>query len=178
MAVELVAGVGLIALLLGVGLGYLLASRSGPKARVMELERALDAAQSELSDYKRDVYGQFAQTAEKFRDLDRSYNELHRQLAESSVALCGDAATPLLQAADADQAVVRDQIDEDIIVAETTLDVDGEVEVEAEVEAEGKVEDEGEGNAEAEIGSAGEPVPTLTNVDAEDTDTRERRESA
>ena len=65
------------------------------RERIAELETALDAAQSELADYKGEVFGQFAATAEKFRALDKSYNDLHRQLAESSVALCGDSATPL-----------------------------------------------------------------------------------
>ncbi len=96
MAIEIVVGIGVAALLLGLLIGYFIPSGGAKKARVTELENALESAQEELADYKREVFGQFAETAEKFRALDQSYHDLHRQLAASSVALCGDAATPLL----------------------------------------------------------------------------------
>jgi uncharacterized membrane-anchored protein YhcB (DUF1043 family) len=96
MAVEMVIGVALLTLFGGASVGYFLGKGKDNSKRVRELEDALEASQSELADYRSEVYGQFAQTAEKFRALDRSYNDLHRQLAESSVALCGDEATPLL----------------------------------------------------------------------------------
>ena len=96
MAIELVVGIAVVSLLLGLGIGYFLPPGNAEKARVAELEAALDTSQQELSDYKSEVFGQFSDTAQKFRALDKSYNDLHRQLAQSSVALCGDAATPLL----------------------------------------------------------------------------------
>jgi len=96
MAVEMVIGIAALALLGGAAIGYLLGKGRNNSARVQELEEALASSQSELADYRSEVYGQFAETAEKFRALDKSYNDLHRQLAESSVALCGDEATPLL----------------------------------------------------------------------------------
>ena len=95
MAIELVVGIAVVSLLLGLGIGYFLPPGNAEKARVAELEAALDTSQQELSDYKSEVFGQFSDTAQKFRALDKSYNDLHRQLAQSSVALCGDAATPL-----------------------------------------------------------------------------------
>ncbi len=96
MDVETVMGIALLTLLAGAGVGYFLGKGRGTSTRVKELEAALATSQTELADYRREVYGQFAQTAEKFRALDDSYNDLHRQLAASSVALCGDDATPLL----------------------------------------------------------------------------------
>lgn len=96
MALEIVIGIAALALLTGAGIGYLLGKGKDNSARVRELEGALENSQSELADYRTQVYGNFAETAEKFRALDRSYNDLHRQLAESSVALCGDDAQPLL----------------------------------------------------------------------------------
>ena len=78
------------------------------KGKVVELENQLSAAQDELSDYKQQVFSQFADTAEKFRTLDESYHALHRQLAESSVALCGDQATPLLPSATMPQEAIAD----------------------------------------------------------------------
>ncbi len=83
-------------LLLGLAAGWGISRASGGKTRVAELQEALDSANEELADYKREVFGEFAETAEKFRALDKSYTELHQQLAKSSVALCGDSATPLL----------------------------------------------------------------------------------
>jgi len=162
MAVELVAGIGLVALLIGGGVGYLLANRTGPKARVVELERALDSAQNELTEYKRDVYGQFAQTAEKFRDLDRSYNQLHRQLAESSVALCGDAGTPLLQA--------PDQPDVDVLESSDAAPIDEDLGAAVDDEHEEIV------LTEATVDPVVDPVPTLNDLTSEDASGR--RESA
>ena len=97
---EMLVLTSVVAFVLGAGITWLaLRGTAGQKRRVTELEDALRAAEEELSDYKRDVYGQFSQTAEKFKALDRSYHALHRQLAESSVLLCGDQATPLLESA-------------------------------------------------------------------------------
>jgi uncharacterized membrane-anchored protein YhcB (DUF1043 family) len=125
MAVEIVIGIVLVSLLAGVGIGYYLlgAGRTNKaKAAVAELEGALGTAQAELADYKRDVFGEFAQTAEKFRALDKSYNDLHRQLAESSVALCGDDGTLLLESPLAPSLdIVDEQVaDEEIVVAEAS----------------------------------------------------------
>ncbi|MEM9623998.1 MAG: DUF1043 family protein [Pseudomonadota bacterium] len=104
MAIEWIFLAGFGGFIVGVGATLLLA-RSGrmQKGRVQELQAELQAAQDELSDYKREVFGQFAETAEKFRNLDRSYAALHKQLATSSVALCGDQATPLLGQALSDE---------------------------------------------------------------------------
>ena len=189
MAVELVVGIVLVTLLAGVGIGYYLlgAGRANKaKAAVAELESSLESAQTELADYKRDVFGEFAQTAEKFRALDKSYNDLHRQLAKSSVALCGDDGTMLLESPEAPALdVVDDELaDEEIVVAEApeseqpelaegveqeALDAEPQAEAESQAEAlPGEVSQEGKPEDEAD------PVPILTEVEA----TGSRRESA
>ena len=106
LSMEWVIAVAILAALVGAGISYLLTGGARSKARVAQLEQqleqskgALESSQSELADYKREVFDQFAETAQKFRALDQSYHDLHRQLAQSSVALCGDAATPLLEGA-------------------------------------------------------------------------------
>lgn len=75
---------------------YLLRSGILGHARIVELEQALAASESELAAYKQQVTDEFTDTAEKFRDLNRSYEELHRQLAKSANALCGEANAPML----------------------------------------------------------------------------------
>lgn len=153
MAVELVVGIALASLLAGLGVGYFLTGTgSAKRARVTELEGALEAAQTELADYKRDVFGQFSETAEKFRALDKSYNDLHRQLAESSVALCGDAATPLLEGP---LAPALEVVEEEIVVAEAEPSITTEDEEDV-------------------------TVPTLTEIDADELnpDMNSKKESA
>ena len=124
MALELVIGIAVLAAVVGGGIGYVLAGRGSGKARVAELERSLASAQQELADYKQQVFGEFAETADKFRALDKSYNDLHRQLAESSVALCGDAGTQLLTAPEQESLQV---LEEDIVVGESVAEEDHEV---------------------------------------------------
>lgn len=141
MTIEWVVGIAVASLLVGLGLGYFLPLGNAKKARVRELETALETAHQELSDYKGEVFSQFSQTAEKFRNLDRSYQDLHQQLAASSVSLCGDAAKPLLLGAslagDAEAVAVKEDVvaqapvdaklDDDIVVAESPVDASDEV---------------------------------------------------
>lgn len=98
--------VGVLAAFLGGVLGMLgTTARSKSATRVRELEAELQEARSELTDYRANVFDQFAQTARKFKTLDETYHDLHRQLAESASLLCGEAAGPLLQAPAPAQAV-------------------------------------------------------------------------
>jgi uncharacterized membrane-anchored protein YhcB (DUF1043 family) len=191
MAIEFVVGIGVGALLLGLLIGYFLPGGNKKKARVAELETALESAQEELAEYKREVFGQFAETAEKFRALDKSYNDLHRQLATSSVALCGDAATPLLEAPGAETLVeqkVSDSADnpapesadqvlaEDESIAASPIDaneVEGP-ELPGDLQAPTQADDDSIVVSEAEVTGTeigeSEQVPTLTDVDAEEID--------
>ena len=87
----------ILAFIAGAFLGYYLL-RSGilGHARIVELEQALAATETELADYKQRVTEEFTDTAEKFRALNRSYEDLHRQLAKSANTLCGEAGVPTL----------------------------------------------------------------------------------
>ncbi len=94
--VWLIAG-GVGALVLGILVGHFQPfGKGGGKSRIRDLEDQLETAQTEMSDYRAEVYAQFSDTADKFKALDESYHALHRQLATSAVALCGEQGTPLL----------------------------------------------------------------------------------
>lgn len=154
MTFELAIGIGVLSLLVALGIGYLIGARGTKKARVVELEGALETAQEELTEYKREVFGQFAETADKFRALDKSYHDLHRHLAASSVALCGDAATPLLESL---EEPVPETIDEEIVVAEAGAQL-----ADAETELSGNAAAEDGQPAAASV--AAEPIATETNA--------------
>ena len=95
--------VGVVGLVVGTWIGHIVARvRSGAAARIAELEAQLESARDELSEYKGAVHQQFSETARKFKALDESYHDLHRQLAESAGILCGEAAGPMLAAPTAD----------------------------------------------------------------------------
>lgn len=104
MAIELVVGLAVAALLIGGLAGYFLRGRdSKNQEKIATLESELENSQNELSEYRQAVFQQFSDTADKFKTLDESYNALHRQLATSAVALCGDQGTPLLTGVTPDQ---------------------------------------------------------------------------
>lgn len=79
----LLATVGLVALLLGAGLGYYLAARRERKAD----ERAA-TAEAELSAYRDNVTDHFRETAVHFRALGEQYRSLHEHLAQGAESLC------------------------------------------------------------------------------------------
>ncbi len=89
--------IAVLAFVAGGLLGYFLL-RSGilGHARIVELEQALAASEAERAEYKQQVTAEFTETAEKFRALNRSYEDLHRQLAKSASVLCGEAGAPKL----------------------------------------------------------------------------------
>lgn len=120
LAIEWVVLVGGVAALLGGGIGYAASARGGGKKRVSELETALGEKEAELSSYRADVLSQFAETAEKFKNLDASYHALHRQLATSAVALCGDQATPLLTQDLGNAGADRALDEQDVVELEVT----------------------------------------------------------
>jgi len=98
-SLEWLALIGVVGVVVGGTLGYLVAGMGSKSAvRIRELETELEAAHSELSDYRQEVHDQFAETARKFKSLDESYSDLYRQLADSASVLCGEAAGPLLAA--------------------------------------------------------------------------------
>ncbi|MEM1231463.1 MAG: DUF1043 family protein [Pseudomonadota bacterium] len=95
---EWVAGIGIAALLVGLLVGIVLGRSSFTGRRAKDLEAELESAQNALTEYRAEVYDQFAETARKFETLNSSYNDLHRHLANSASTLLGDGAgTPLLR---------------------------------------------------------------------------------
>ncbi|MEE4281539.1 MAG: DUF1043 family protein [Pseudomonadales bacterium] len=192
MVIEWVVGIAVVSMLIGLALGYFLPLGNARKARVGELENALETAQQELADYKGEVFNQFATTAEKFRDLDQSYQALHQQLARSSVDLCGDAASPLLTAAVAPALAegLSEPAVEDSRFSEEDLDAQTPDlgEMKASEEEASEIEQEivvAEASAELETNIAADSVPTLTDRDADfspdlegETDAPAKRESA
>lgn len=174
MVIEWVVGIAVVSMLIGVALGYFLPLGNAKKARVSELENALDTAQQELADYKDQVFSQFATTAEKFRNLDESYQALHQQLARSSVDLCGDAATPLLSAAPVSSIAEEsnDSVAEENKFSEEDLDAQApDVDETATTQTKaGEIEDEilvAEVSSELQADDTEESVPTLTERDAD-----------
>ena len=189
MVIEWVVGIAVVSMLVGLALGYFLPLGNAKKARVGELENALETAQQELADYKGEVFSQFATTAEKFRNLDQSYQELHQQLARSSVDLCGDAATPLLTAAAAPaQESLSESVAEENKYSEEDLDAQTPSENSAGETSTTEMEEEivvAEASAELQTDVAQDGVPTLTERDADfepdlegETDAPAKRESA
>ena len=142
----------------GLMVGMLIAgvlARSGKlqKGKLAELRLELTEKEEELSQYKQQVYAQFADTADKFKALDESYHALHRQLASSSVALCGDQATELLTANTtqrlADEVTVVDA--QDISDAAETLSEESIAEIESETPDPAQPTVEIVENAQAEV---------------------------
>ncbi len=209
VAIEWVIAIVIGGLLLGLAAGWWGVSRiGGGKAKVAELQQALDNANEEMADYKREVFGEFAETAEKFRALDKSYNDLHRQLAKSSVALCGDSATPLLAGPGPEEALEEKEIEaasgdaeadagaaptvaepdtaDRLAGDETADDPDREIVADGETAPAEEIvvaEAANDGEADAPAESADTETPNVAAVDEiptlTDTDTDEpRRESA
>lgn len=152
--------VGVIGLIVGGGLGHLVARvRSGGAARVAELEAQLDSSQEELSSYKSEVYEQFSETARKFKALDQTYHDLQRQLAQSAGALVGEAAGPLLVAPEDASALNFDQVAETTATAAEPAVVETH-DLAAEPEADA-VEDTATQTAAADIDSGESPDASL-----------------
>jgi uncharacterized membrane-anchored protein YhcB (DUF1043 family) len=196
--IALAVALGVGGLIVGFGAGFLaLRARVAQKGRIAELEADLEASREELADYKREVYEQFGETAEKFRALNQSYDDLHRQLAKSAVTLIGDdAAVPLLGAPDekaieqtvdevvidevesdlelaseADQAGESEAVDDDTVeAAGQTHEMAGSEEVSAENDEPiivAETIEEAQPETGTSVETGEEPVPMLTEVQDE-----------
>ena len=177
MTTEIIIAVTAVALAVGIVLGYFLKGRDKVSAtRIVTLEEALAASQTELADYRQDVVQQFSDTADKFKILDASYHALHRQLASSAVALCGDQGTPLLTAADR-PALTEPEVPSEIL-PEHDVAVDEEKASDEACQnpvSEGSLFAEGSGEeivvpetnasaATADVDASADPVPILTDT--------------
>lgn len=121
MGVEWLVLCVLAALGVGGGGGYAIAKRqSGQAASEAErLQGELEASQQALEDYRSEVLAQFGDTAEKFRALDASYHDLHRQLANSAQALLGEAPGPLLT------GPAAEALEETVVTVDSETTTDG-----------------------------------------------------
>ena len=151
-------------ILIGVGVfvagglaGYLLRSFAfGGSRKEADLARALEESEEALAAYKQEVMERFSDTADKFRRLNETYSDLHQQLAESAVALCGDeVTTPLLERPVVAEEAVEPQ-------DETPVDETPEAEVLSESEAanDASSADEPAAPAEGEPASADRSTTT------------------
>lgn len=89
----------LIALLIGGGLGALVARRysfDGRKQR--ELERSVDKMLQQQKDYQHEVVEHFTDTAKLLNNLAESYRDVHNHLASGASQLCADEAGTILRA--------------------------------------------------------------------------------
>lgn len=79
--------------------GWLLGRRSNAGQRKsLALQESLNASEQRLQDYKKEVQGHFAQTADAFNEMNDSYQRLHQQLASGASTLCADIPDgPLLE---------------------------------------------------------------------------------
>lgn len=127
-AVEWVIGLTLLGLVIGAAVGWFVVRRRplgdararelearaqelesrarDSEQRSRELEQELEAARHEQERYREQVVDEFSETARKFKTLNAAYGDLHRQLAVSSSALCGDMVEPRLEPPRADHAAM------------------------------------------------------------------------
>lgn len=110
--VEWLILLGVVGLVVGALVGYLLATRGNGGKR--QLEADLAASRAELQNYRESVVTEFSATARKFQALNDAYTDLHRQLAHSSQTLCGDITGPLLEAPVGHQDVIPADVRERI----------------------------------------------------------------
>lgn len=162
----LLASVGVIILLVGVGAGFWIGRSGigGGKARI-------EKAETELEDYKRSVTEHFGQTAAHFQAIGQQYRELYEHMSNGAQALCepGESGQQLLFAPGAQSA----SNDEEGPVPEAVVEVADRPPVDY---AESPVQAEAEDVTEPAEESASEPEAGLTE-DAENTKTDEPTES-
>jgi uncharacterized membrane-anchored protein YhcB (DUF1043 family) len=102
-SIEWVIGFCVGAAILGGLAAYLLGRSGSARARIEELTNRLEETELEredavnqLTDYRKEVFDQFSETAVKFKALNDSYADLHQHLATSASVLCGGDAAGLV----------------------------------------------------------------------------------
>lgn len=115
-SLEWLIGSGLAAALTGALIGYWISARSSSKQQSEKLETQLSQTQEAFEKYRGEVFEEFSKTASKFKTLNESYLDLHKHLAESANALCGEAVVSSLLEAPieqtANQTVTVDMLNE------------------------------------------------------------------
>lgn len=89
---------GIVALIIGLGLGMLISRRLTPDSRKQrELERSLDRLLQQQKDYQHNVAEHFTDTAKLLSTLAESYRDVHNHLATGASTLCDDEAGNILR---------------------------------------------------------------------------------
>ncbi len=84
---QLLAGFGLFALGIIVGM-FFQRSAKGDSRKVTRLEQKLSETEDKFTRYQADVSAHFMETARKVQTLNKSYKEVHEQLASGASKLC------------------------------------------------------------------------------------------
>jgi uncharacterized membrane-anchored protein YhcB (DUF1043 family) len=102
----------LVLLLLSLGVGFLLGRHNNSDLkRQNQLSEQLQAAHSEMAEYKEQVNLHFADTAAAVNQLTDSYRDVHEQLAKGAQNLCDDPdmASSILSIAGPSKSIVEHQ---------------------------------------------------------------------
>ncbi len=163
-------GIAIVALVAGVFIGR----TTGRARKASDLADELEKTKEEFETYRGEVVQQFADTAGKFRRLNETYGDLHKQLATSAAVLCADRADDILLAlpdarggsvssADAGD-VAGDVID---ATDEAVVDLGAETAVTNPVLDSGAAEAGAELSADAELPTEAIPEAGIADVDVQ-----------
>lgn len=82
--------VAVVALAVGVLIGYLLGKSGGNEVKRKHLEEELNSSKAEMDRYKQEVTSHFEQTAALVNELTDQYRKVHQHLATGAQSLCPD----------------------------------------------------------------------------------------
>lgn len=82
-----------VALAIGILIGYLLGGSGRGDDQRKRLEEELNGSRTEMDRYKTEVAAHFQKTATLVNQLTEQYREVHQHLAKSADELCSDAKT-------------------------------------------------------------------------------------
>lgn len=82
--------IGLVALVVGAIVGYLVGRSGSDAGQRQSLSRQLDDAREELATYKQQVTDHFEKTADLVNQLTNTYKDVHQHLASGAQSLCVD----------------------------------------------------------------------------------------
>ena len=118
-------------------------SRSHKRTQQLEVEIANTKAA--FDSYKNQVVEEFTETAEKFRNLNKSYVDLHHHLAKSADTLCGKSAAGILL-----EAPVKQRLETGPAAENTTPETSTETLIETSIQVNFENESRDEAMAEEE----------------------------
>ncbi len=92
MEQETVWIIAIVALAVGVLIGFLMGKSGSSEAQRKTLEAELNGSRAEMDRYKKEVTSHFEQTATLVNELTEQYRKVHQHLATGAQALCPDQA--------------------------------------------------------------------------------------